>query len=125
MVWLNLNGKARTNPVKPKFSVGDKVRITKKKTVFEKGCTTRWTEEVFNKSEIQFTDPPTYKIIDNNGEEIQGTFYEQEMQKNDQKIFRIEKVIRKLKNKSFVKWYGYPDTFNSWVDNKKITILQR
>ena len=34
IVWLNLNGKVRSNPVKPKFSIGDKVRITKKKTVF-------------------------------------------------------------------------------------------
>ena len=104
IVWLNLNGKARTNPFKPKFSVGDKVRITKKKTVFEKGYTTRWTEEVFTLSQIQFTDPPTYKITDNNGEEIQSTFYEQEMQKTNQKIFRIKKVIRKIKDKSFVKW---------------------
>ncbi|XP_065664716.1 uncharacterized protein LOC136086349 [Hydra vulgaris] len=60
-----------------------------------------------------YTDPPTYKITDNNGEEIQGTFYEQEMQKTDQNIYRIKKVIRKLKNKSLVKWYGYPDLFNS------------
>ena len=92
IVWLNLNGQARTNPVKTK------VRITKKKTVFENGYATRWTEEVFTVSEIQFTDPPTYKITDNNGEEIQGTFYEKEMQKTNQKIFRIEKVIHKLKN---------------------------
>ena len=77
--------------------------------MFEKGYTTRWTEEVFTLSQIQFTDPPTYKITVNNGEEIQSTFYEQEMQKTNQKIFRIKKVIRKLKDKSFVKWYGYPD----------------
>ena len=99
-VWLNLNGKAITNPAKPKFSVGDKVRITKKKTVFEKGYTPRWIEEVFTVSQIQYTDPPTYKISDYHGEEIQGTFYEQEMQKTNQDIFRIEKVIRKQKNKS-------------------------
>ena len=118
-VWMNLNGKA-TNPVKPKFSVGDKVRITKKKTVFEKGYTPRWTEEVFTVSQVQYTDPPTYKISDHHGEEIQGTFYEQEMQKTHQDIFRIEKIIRKEKNRSLVKWLGYPDSFNSWVDNKKI-----
>ena len=116
---------ARTNPDKPKFSVGDKVRITKKKSNFEKGYTPRWTEEVFTASQIQYTDPPTYKISDNNGEEIQGTFYEQEMQKTDQQIFRIEKVIRKLKKKSFVKWYGYPESFNSWVDNKELISLQK
>ena len=85
IVRLNLNGKARTNPVEPKFSIGDKVRITKKKTVFEKRYTIRLTEEAFTVLRIQFTDPPTYKITDNNGEEIQGTFYEPEMQKNQSK----------------------------------------
>ena len=74
MVWLNLNGKAIKNPVKPQFSVGDKVRISKKKIVFEKGFTPRWTKEVFTVSQIQYIDPPTYKISDHHGEEIQGTF---------------------------------------------------
>ena len=125
IVWFTLNGKARTNPVKSKFSVGYKVRITKKKSNFEKGYTPRWTEEVFTVSKNQYTDPPTYKISDQNGEEIQGTFYEQEMQKKNQEIFRIEKVIRKQKNKSFVKWYGYPESFNSWVYNKELISLQK
>ncbi|XP_065650520.1 uncharacterized protein LOC136078664 [Hydra vulgaris] len=120
IVWLNLNGNARSESVRPKFSTNDRVRITKKKTTFEKGYTPRWTEEVFTISQIQYTDPSTYKITDNNGEEIQGTFYEQELQKTNQEIFRIEKVIRKLKNKSLVKWYGYPESFNSWVDNKEL-----
>ena len=124
-VWLNLYGKARTNPVEPKFSVGDKVRITKKKSNFEKGYTPRWTEEVFTVLQIQNTDPPTYKISDHHGEEIQGTFYEQEMQKMNQDIFRIEKIIRKQKNRSLVKWLGYPDSFNSWVDNKELISLQK
>ena len=124
-VWMKLNGKARTNPDKPKFSVGDKVRITKKKSNFEKGYTPRWTEEVFTVLQIQYTDPPTYKISDHHGEEIQGTFYEQEMQKTNQDIFRIEKVIRKEKNRSLVKWLGYLYSFNSWVDNKKLISLQK
>ena len=123
-IWMNLNGKD-TNPVEPKFSVGDKVRITKKKSNFEKGYTPRWTEEVFTVSQIKYTDPPTYKISDHHGEEIQGTFYEQEMQKTHQDIFRIEKIIRRQKNRSLVKWLGYPDSFNSWVDNKELISLQK
>ena len=122
-VWLNLNGKAGTNPAKPKFSVGDKERITKKKSNFEKGYSPRWTEEVFTVSQIQYTDPPTYKITDTHGEEIQGTFYEQEIQKTHQDIFRIEKVIRKQKNRSLVKWLGYPDLFSSWSYNKELISL--
>ncbi|XP_065654583.1 uncharacterized protein LOC136081213 [Hydra vulgaris] len=117
IVWLNLNGNVSSygsKRPKPKFSIGDRIRITKKKTTFEKGYTPRWTEEVFTVSQVQFTDPPTYKITDDNSKEIQGTFYEQEMKKTYQNIFRTEKVIRKLKNKSLVKWYGYPDSFDSW-----------
>ena len=116
-VWMNLFGNEIHKAIKPKFSIGDKVRITKKKNIFEKGYTPRWTEEIFTISTIQYTDPPTYKITDANDEEIQGSFYEQELQKSTQKIFRIEKIIRKLGNKSLVKWSGYSDSFNSWVDN--------
>ena len=116
-VWMNLFGNEIHKAIKPKFSIGDKVRITKKKNIFEKGYTPRWTEEIFTISTIQYTDPPTYKITDANDEEIQGSFYEQELQKSTQEIFRIEKVIRKRGNKSLVKWLGYSDSFNSWVDN--------
>ena len=61
-----------------------------------------------------------YKITDLNGEEIKGTFYEPELQKTNQELFRIEKVIKRVKKKSLVKWIGYSDDFNSWVDNKDI-----
>jgi len=123
-VWMNLYPNlSTTEDNAPKFSVGDKARITKKKTTFEKGYTPRWTEEVFTISKIQYTDPPTYKITDYNGEEIQGTFYEQELQKTNQEIYRIEKIIRRRGNKSLVKWLGYPDSFNSWIDNENLMAM--
>ena len=76
IVWKNLYGDLNPEPPsKPKFSVGDKVRISKKKKFFEKGYTPRWTEEVFSISQVQYTDPPTYKIADSNGEEIQGSVF--------------------------------------------------
>ena len=106
--------------INPKFSIGDKVRISKKKKTFEKGYTTRWTEEIFTITKINHTSPVTYKITDLNGEEIEGSFYEPELQKTSQQLFRIEKVIEKGKNKSLVKWKGYSDDFNSWVNNKDI-----
>jgi len=77
------------------LKIGDKVRITKKKNIFEKGYTPRWTEEIFTVSELRYTDPPTYKITDTNGEEIKGSFYEQELQKSQQEVFRIEKIIKR------------------------------
>ena len=106
-VWRNLYpDRFKINELTPKFSVGDRVRITKKKKVFEKSYTTRWTEEIFTIKEIQNTNPITYKLEDLQGEEIKGTFYEPELQKTEQQIYRIEKIIKKEKNKSLVKWKG-------------------
>ena len=123
-VWRNLYpDRYKTSRLNPKFSVGDEVRITKKKKVFEKGYTTRWTEEIFTIKEIRETNPITYKLEDLQGEEIKGTFYEPELQKTEQQIYRIEKIIKKEKGRSFVKWKGYPDKFNSWVDNKDLINL--
>ena len=120
-VWRNLYpDHLEIYDIKPKFSVGDKVRISKKKKTVEKGYTTRWTEEIFTIVEVKRTSPVTYKIADLNGEEIKGTFYIPGLQKTSQEIFRIEKVIKRGKKKSLVKWKGYSDDFNSWVDNKEI-----
>ena len=55
----------------------------------------------------------TYKITDCNEEEIQGSFYEPELQKTPQDVFRIEKILRRKGDKSLVKWMGYSDAFNS------------
>jgi len=120
-VWRNLYGDYSPPERKaPKFSIDDNVRITNNKYTFEKGYTPRWTEEVFTVSEVRYTDHITYKLKYFNGEEIKGSFYEQELQKTTQEIFRIEKVIRRKGDKSLVKWLGYPDKFNSWVDNKDL-----
>ena len=69
------------------------------------------------------TIPVTYKITGYNGEEIEGSFYEQELQKTTQDIFGIETIIKQQENKNLVKWLGYHDAFNSWVDNKYINKL--
>ena len=111
--------------INPEFSVGDKVRISKKKKTFEKGYTTRWTEEIFTIVEVKPTSPVTYKITDLNGEEIKGSFYEPELQKTSQQLFRIEKIIKRGKKKSLVKWKGYSDDFNSWVNNKDLVNLSK
>ena len=62
----------------------------------------------------------TYVINDPDGEEIIGTFYEKELQKANQKEFRAEKVIKKNGNKLYVKWKGYDNSFNSWIDKKDL-----
>ena len=125
-VWRNLYpDRHKISRLTPKFSVGDEVRISKKKTTFKKGYTSRWTEEIFTIKEIRDTNPITYILEDLQGEEIKGTFYEPELQKSKQQIYRIEKVIEEENGKSLVKWKGYNDKFNSWVDNKDLIDLSK
>ena len=105
-----------SNKKDPKFKVGDDVRTSKYINVFSKGYTPNWYEEVFVVNKVQNTVPWTYLIDDLNGEEIKGSIYEKELQKTDQKEFRIEKVIKQKTNKLFVKYKGYDNSFNSWID---------
>ena len=80
-----------------KFKVGDHVRISKYKNIFAKRHTPNWSEEIFVISKIKNTVPWTYVINDLNGEEITGSFYKKELQKTNQKEFRIEKVLKRKK----------------------------
>ena len=77
------------------LNFGDHVRVSKYKNIFAKGYTPNCSEEIFVIKKIKNTVPWTYLINDLNGEEIIGTFYEKELQKIDQKEFRIEKVMKK------------------------------
>ena len=103
-----------------KFRVGDHVRTSKYKNIFVKRYTPNWSEEIFVIKEVKNTVSRTYIINDLNGEEIIGTFYENELQKTNQKEFRIEKVIKKKGDKLYVKWKGYNNSFNSWIDKKDL-----
>ena len=96
------------------------MRISKYKNIFAKGYTPNWSEEVIVIKDIKHTAPWTYVINDLNGEEIIGTFYEKELQKIDQQEFRIEKVIKKKGDILHVKWKGYDNSFNSWIDKKDL-----
>ena len=62
-VWRNLYPEFCGKPLTRKFSIGDNVRITKKKKTFDKGYTQRWMEEVFKIAKIQLTIPVTYNVL--------------------------------------------------------------
>ena len=104
------------NKKDPKFKIGDYVRISKYKNIFSKCYLPNWSEEIFIINKVKNTVPWTYLINDLNGEEIKGSFYEKELQKTDQEEFRIEKVIKKKGNKLYVKWQGYDNSFNRWIN---------
>ena len=109
----------------PKFKVGDQVRITVKKKSFEKGFTPKWTEEVFVVKKVIYTKPVTYKLKDLMDDEVDGTFYEQELQKTEQKTFRIEEVLERDEKggKALVAWSGYPEKFDEWIPLKDVENL--
>ena len=108
-----------SNEKDPIFKVGDHVRISKYKNIFAKGYTPIWSEEIFVVKNIKNIVPWTYEINDLNGEKIVGSFYEKELQKTNQKEFIIEKVIRRKGNKLYVKWKGYDNSFNGWIDKNE------
>ena len=68
---------------------------------------------------VKNTTSRTYVISDLKDEEVVGTFYEKELQKTKQE-FTIEKVIKRKGNKLHVKWKGYANLFNIWIDKKDI-----
>ena len=114
-----INTDKEINNKDPKFKVGDHVRISKYKNIFAKGYTPNWSEEVLVIKKVKNIVPWTYVINDLNGEEIMGTFYQKELQKTNQEEFRFEKVIKKG-DKIYVKWKGYNNSFNSWIDKARL-----
>ena len=112
--------KREVNEKHPRFKVGNRVRISKYKNIFAKGCTPNWSEEVFVNSKIKNTVPWAYVINDPNGEEITGIFNGKELLKTNKKIYRIEKILRRKGDKLYIKWKGYDSSFNSWIDKKDL-----
>ena len=108
------------NDKEPKFKVDDHVRISKYKNIFAKRYTPNWSEEAFLITKIKNEVTWTYVIDDLNEEEITGTFYEKKLQKTNKKEFRIEEVIKRKGDKLYVRWKGYNNSFNSWIDKKDL-----
>ena len=121
----NLYGESNSKKAKPKFKVGDFMRINKTKRTFDKGYLPNLTQELFQILAVVKTQTPiTYKIKDLEGELVKGTFYSHELQRVEKdQIYEIDSVLdhRKRKvRKKWVKeikvhWKGYPSKFDSWI----------
>ena len=115
---------------KKHFKVGDSVRITRLKRTFQKGYEQLWSHEVFTVSKIRDTYPVTYALKDYKGNQIEGSFYTNEIQLVDKSdsIYQIEKVVNKRTRRGqieyLVKWQGYPEEANSWVPQSDLFNLQ-
>ena len=107
----------------PKFKINDIIRISlKRRDLFNKSSSNiKWSEELFKIHSINRSNVITYKIKDLNDNIIEGIFYEKELQKSkNDGIYIIEKIIKKNKNKYYVKWRNYSNDFNSWVNKDDI-----
>ena len=121
IVRKNYNFEIITN--NKKFKIGDKVRISLLKNTFEKGYTSNWSEQIYVIYDIKTSNVHYYYLKDLNGEKLDGTFYQEELLKTNMKennLYIIEKIIKKIGNKYLVKWRGYDNNFNSYVNKNDI-----
>ena len=114
----------KTNKI-PKFKINDLVRISlKRRQLFDKPSgNIKWSEELFKIYEINKSNVIIYKIKDLNDEVVKGIFYEKELQKtkNTSGEYIIEKILKTKGNQIYVKWRGYSNNFNSWIDKNSVT----
>ena len=131
-VWWNIYGAYITADTGlPAYKVGQTVRISKYKSIFEKGYLPNYTEEYFKIKQIIVGNPIVYKLEDLKGEDLNGIFYEEELSAynpGEDVEYKIEKVLGKktVKGKQYalVKYKGWPDKFNEWFpmnDLKKLS----
>jgi transposase InsO family protein len=104
----------------PKLKIGDYVRITREKKTFEKGYTWNWSEEIFKIVQVIPHPVPVYRIEDLDQDQIEGTFYEAELQKvTKPEAFKIAYIVKskgkKASLKHLVHWRGYPVKSRSWI----------
>lgn len=121
---VGLLNKNQCKTKKPKFKIGDFVRISKLKPIFEKGYTPNWSPEIFTITKVQKTRPVTYRIKDYQNEYVKGSFYEFELLKAKiPDFYLIEKVIRRRGDQVLVKWLGFDEIHNSWIIPGNANIL--
>lgn len=117
-------------PREPQFAVGDFVRISRLKGVFEKGYSHKWSKEVFQISAVNSSQNPVmYQIVDQSNEPIKGKFYEEELQKTNMQSFRRVSEIIKSRTQAGVKQFlvsfdGYGKDFDRWVTQSELNKLQ-
>ena len=125
-VWHNLYGDMPVTYKRPKFKVGDCVRISKLRKTFKKGYLPNWSEELFTIYKVIRTTPVRYVIRDEMNVTLKGSFYEEELQKVTKvnQLYRIETILKERQQKNraqiLVKWSGYPASFNSWINRSDL-----
>ena len=117
---------SKHKPITSTLSIGEYVRLTQIKPTFKKGYTIQNTQKIFKVIRVDNTQSPTiYFIEDLQGEAIKGIFYSEELvPTSPPETYQIDIIKSKIvagKKKYLVQWRGYPDKFNSWIDESQIS----
>ena len=115
---------------KPKFAVGDRIRVKKSKDIFDKGYDNHFNDEYYQIIEVVKHFPINmYRIesLDREGDDkrVLGLWYEYQIQKVDQHEHRINQVLRRRNDKVLVSWRGFGPEFNSWIPAESIRNLNQ
>lgn len=131
-VYRKLYKRKKTDRWGKLYKVGDMVRISRKRHVFEKGYLPQFTEEIFKiVNVIRNHRPYRYELEDLMGEAIAGRFAPEELQKvikDTDGLWKVEKIIRKVKKRDgeyyYVKFRGFPSKFNLLIRAEDLEDLQ-
>ena len=120
-LWMFQYGQVANPPIgKPQFKVGDRVRVSLVKGEFEKGYEPSFSYQVYTVRSVDAREPIMYTIEDYKGRPYQGSFYESELQKTEQKPdeFLVQEILKTRTRKGvkevLVKWLGYDEDDATW-----------
>ncbi|VEN48680.1 unnamed protein product, partial [Callosobruchus maculatus] len=107
--------------LKTKLKVGDHVRISMVRGIFDKKYQPNWSTEIFRIHKMKLTNPTTYLLKDENNQNILGEFYKEQLQTvKYPNVYPVEKVLRTKGDQILVSWLGYGPSKNSWMNKKDI-----
>ena len=96
-IYFEKYRKADLKTQKPKFSEGDSVRIFNERGTFHRGYMEDFSEEIFIISKVMTNLPvPRYRLKEYNGDEIVGSFFQDEIVKFDPSEFYEIDVLKTL-----------------------------
>ena len=105
------------------FKLGQVVRVSHIRNVFDREYSQKWTGELFKvKGRFRREELPVYQIEDWSGDDVEGTFYEPELQAvnvDDNKEYYVEKILKKRtrykRREVLVRWQYWPKKYDSWI----------
>ena len=119
--WLVSQRLPKDNLKKKKHDITSTVRLAlDKQKAFDKGYWPNWTLETF---QVKPSVGSRYRLIDGNGEPLEGSFYPEELQEvkeDKEEAYVIEKIIERRGKNILVKWKDYPASFNSWIPESTV-----